>query len=104
MAEHLLTQAQHGGALRATVGDDVLLRLPENPTTGYRWELAVPPGLSLLADEQVPAGSAPGGGGERVLRLRAIAPGCHAVNAALRRAWAPDDTPPSSFSATLEVT
>jgi inhibitor of cysteine peptidase len=104
MAQHLLTQAQHGGALHAAVGDDVLLRLPENPTTGYRWEFSLPAGLSQAADDFAAAGGAPGGGGERVVRLQATAPGRHTVTAALRRSWDAGGPPQASFSATIEVT
>lgn len=103
MAEHLLTPAQHGGSLRAAVGDDLLLRLPENPTTGYRWAFSLPAGLSPVADDYTAAGSAPGGGGERVLRLRATTPGRHAITAALQRSWDAGGAPQASFSATVEV-
>lgn len=103
MAQHLLTPAQHGSALRAALGDDVLLRLPENPTTGYRWVFSLPAGLSQVADDYAAAGSAPGSGGERVLHLRAAAPGQHVVTAVLNRAWDTGAAPQGSFSATVEV-
>ena len=54
---------------RATV------RLRENPTTGYRWELAeLPAGVRLTADRYEPDPAGPGvvgGGGEHVFALRA---------------------------------
>ena len=87
MSEHLLTPAQHGGSVRAALGDTLLLRLPENPTTGYRWQFELPAGLGVSSDDFVMATSAAGAGGERTLRLLASAPGLHRLAAALRRPW-----------------
>jgi inhibitor of cysteine peptidase len=59
-----------------SVGDDVVIRLPENATTGYVWTVpAVGDGLELVEDTMVlPKVVAPGAGGERLVRIRATAP------------------------------
>lgn len=37
MAEVLLTKSDNGRTIDAAVGDSLLVKLPENPTTGFRW-------------------------------------------------------------------
>ena len=83
-----LTDADAGGEHALGVGQEVVLRLPENRTTGYRWELAVPEGVAVEDDgyEAAPPG-APGAGGTRRFRLRPTAAGTHRVTAGLRRSW-----------------
>ena len=103
MHEHLLTQAEHGGSVRVAIGDTILVRLHESPTTGYRWQFELPAALSLSADDFVVAGVAAGAGGERVIRLLASAPGCHELRATLRRSWLPDAEPSARFAVTVDV-
>jgi len=59
------------------VGDGVLIRLPENATTGYVWSaLLAGAGIALVSDEICPADNgAPGAAGERLFRVRAIGVG-----------------------------
>jgi inhibitor of cysteine peptidase len=83
-----LTEADAGGETAVGVSGDVVLRLAENRTTGYSWQLSLPAELAVL-DDTFEAGeaTAPGAGGVRTFRLRATAPGSHRVAAALRRPW-----------------
>lgn len=71
------------------VGDEVVIRLPENATTGYVWSVpAVGDGLEVVEDTMVPPDVAvPGAGGERVVRLRATGPTCADVVLRLGREW-----------------
>jgi predicted secreted protein len=63
----------------------VVLRLPENPTTGYRWE--APDGVAVVHDEYLPPhGSAVGGSGERVFTFASPASPID-VSFALTRPW-----------------
>jgi inhibitor of cysteine peptidase len=72
-----------------SVGDDVVIRLPENATTGYVWTVhAVGDGLELVEDTMVPPGVvAPGADGERLVRVRATAPTRADVVLRLARPW-----------------
>ncbi len=49
MAEVLLTTNDDGRTIETAVGDSLLIELPENPTTGYRWtqEAGSPPAVHL---------------------------------------------------------
>lgn len=89
MAEILVNES--GAAVAAHVGDDVVVRLPENPTTGHVWSPALEPDhLSLQSDDYVPGmitSTRPGAGGERVFRFRADRPGEGALRLELRRPW-----------------
>jgi inhibitor of cysteine peptidase len=72
MAEVELTSADHGATISIQLADEVVLRLPENPTTGFRWELE-PEDLVEVVDDTFELDDDPllGSGGTRVLRLRA---------------------------------
>ena len=84
-----LTEADAGVEQALAVGDEVVLRLAENRTTGFRWDLGdLPDGMALVDDGfEAPSPGRPGQGGVRCLRLRATAPGEHRVSAGLRRSW-----------------
>ena len=77
------------------MGEDVLVRLPQNASTGYIWSLvSLGDGLALVEDSVLataPADteveSAPGAAGERVFHLRAIVPGVWPVHVHLARPW-----------------
>ncbi len=101
MAEIVLTQAHRGQKVQARPGDVVVIRLAENPTTGYRWE--VTDGPVLCGDEFAGAGGAPGAGGERVLRFSVAGPGTTWFSAVLRRQWVTDAVPQARFDVTIEA-
>lgn len=79
-------------AVTAAAGDRLTLRLPENPTTGYRWSATVRGDAIELVSSELLAGPAgrPGAGGERVIVLRATHPGHGEAEFRLARSWAPD--------------
>lgn len=76
-------------------GDELVVRLPENPTTGFRWQLTSSGAgeLALVEERFVPgSGSAdPGAGGERLARYVGRTPGEVQIEAVLRREWDPPD-------------
>lgn len=77
-----------GDPLTATVvGDRVEIRLPENPTTGYRWELVsgVIEVLDSVLEPTPGSAGALGAGGTRVLVVR-VGDGDELV-LELRRPW-----------------
>lgn len=78
------------------VGDTVTIRLPENATTGYVWSVrTIGAGLELVSDEMNPGSGAlalgppvgVGAAGERLVRVRAIAPVDSEVVLRLGREW-----------------
>ena len=106
MSAITLTRADDGRTVELRPGDDVTLRLEENPTTGYQWTLEPTSGevVALRASDHVRApGAAVGGGGERVFTLRAEKAGSATVRAKLWRAWEGDRSVTGTFSVTLRV-
>jgi inhibitor of cysteine peptidase len=92
-----LTEADSGTTVSADPGDTIVVRLPENPTTGYRWEVAGGPSPS--ADDFTSAGTGQGAGGERTLRFTAQ-PG--PITLVLKRPWE-SDKPQATFSISVAV-
>lgn len=90
-----LTEADDGAALEAAPGDALVVRLNENPTTGYRWSLDALEGdvVTLGADEfERSEGAGVGGGGKRILTFSALRPGSADIGLTLRRRWEGDDS------------
>ena len=88
-----LTEADSGRSIEARTGDEIVVRLPENATTGYRWQ------IDSVSQEIEPLGnsyeldSAPGrqpkfgGGGIRQFRFRAKAPAAARIELKRLRPW-----------------
>jgi len=100
-----LGEESNGREISLNVGDTVILRLPENPTTGYRWTLEKDgsPVCSKIGDSFVPpADSRPGSPGTHEWRFRAEKPGAAAVEMRLIRKWN-GDSATRSFALRLLV-
>lgn len=90
MAEILIGDGHNGAAIAGRTGDTLVVRLPENPTTGFRWTVTqADPGLLRLQsdDFQLAAGTGIGSGGLRVLRYVLVAAGDTALALQLARPW-----------------
>jgi predicted secreted protein len=102
MAEIEVTQS--GSTVHLSIGDEIVVRVPEMPTTGYGWTVStVDPALRLVESTFVPPvgnGSepTPGAGGQRVIRLRAAAVGEAGAELALKRSWETDAVPTETFT------
>ena len=86
------------------LGDVLEVRLPENPTTGYRWDFVTSNELTVVGDEF--SGELDGGigaGGQRVVRFQAMKPGTAKVEAANRRSWETEGEAIDSFRVDVEV-
>ena len=94
----------NGTAVRPQLGDTLVVRLPGNPTTGYRWAATrVPPMLPLLSSSYVAA--APGRlgqGGIYVFRFRARA-GSGVLRLDYRRPWETSKPPLRTFRLTIQT-
>jgi inhibitor of cysteine peptidase len=78
------------GSVEVDVGDEIVIQLPENATTGYLWSVReMGDGLDLVEDTTIPATARQGvgAGGVRVIRVRAVAPTRGDLVLQLRRAW-----------------
>ena len=93
-----------GGRVHVKVGDELVLRLPENPSTGYRWVLDPPRGsLELAEDAYVRSrDGAVGSGGERHFTLRATNSGHAEIQLRLARSWEQQAIKQASVAVTIE--
>jgi predicted secreted protein len=92
-----LTESDAGVERAVDVGQEIVVRLQENRTTGYRWQLAMPEDGVVLDDDRFEPGTSgrPGVGGTRTFRLHATRAGTHRLGARLQRPWGSgDDAPP----------
>jgi inhibitor of cysteine peptidase len=98
--EIAVTQDESGGTISVSPGDTVLIKLHENPTTGYRWHIEAAHGL-VLTDDDFVAGVGVGAGGERRFRFAAASPGRASIAMSLGRFW--DTSPQARFELSVDV-
>ena len=77
----IVNQEDLARPVHVRTGEPVVLRLEENPTTGYRWRLKnFPEGkLRVISDKFTLAGDAYGAGGVRELVFEPLQAGHHVV-------------------------
>jgi len=95
MARTFLREPDDGTTITVVVGDEVVLDLAENPTTGYRWEVESQGSVltSSPSTYESNANVAIGGGGRRQIPLLAAQSGETVIRVRLRRTWdAPDES------------
>jgi predicted secreted protein len=85
-----------GTRVEAEPGEEIVIRLTENTTTGYQWTIMDLGRHVELLDERLEAGDT-----ERVIRLRATQPGLSKVRLELKRPW--ERTQIERFEAQVEV-
>jgi inhibitor of cysteine peptidase len=105
IGEVTVSGPDHGRRIEVASDSRIVVRLPENPSTGYRWELEPPleTVLKLIRDShQPPARSVPGAGGIRVFEFRARSAGSALIHLRLRRPWE-SERPHGVFEVTVCV-
>jgi inhibitor of cysteine peptidase len=106
MATILLTGADSGKMLEAHVGDTLVVRLDENPATGYRWTMEKHDEVVMETQSIVYApvhGTGVGGGGQRVLTFKARKAGRVILRLERRRAWEGDTAAAEQFVIAVNV-
>jgi predicted secreted protein len=108
--EFVLGPADRGTVIEVRPGDTVRIRLPENPTTGYRWQVAADSGAALGAIASLvhqsfadAATSAAGAAGERTLVFEAKTPGRASLRLVNKPSWRGDDAAAEDFALELVV-
>jgi inhibitor of cysteine peptidase len=103
----VVTQEQNKATVSVNQGSVITLKLQENPTTGYQWNLTTTPGLRVISDNYVPSdttGKLSGSGGTHVWEISATAKGEQKINAVYMRSWEPVTGNENTFSMTVIVT
>jgi inhibitor of cysteine peptidase len=107
VGEQTLTQADNGTTVRARPGDRIVIRLPENPTTGYRWSSDATDDrvISLRSTEYTPpTGGGVGGSGSVTLVFEARATGEGSIRLKRWRDWEGEASVRERFAVTVSVT
>ena len=96
---------QNGATLRMKVGGSFVLRLPEQPTSGYRWAFTRLDATRLAAGDAAHRRrrSRPGASGVVTWTLTARAPGRVRVELKRWRPWEGDRSIVERFSVTLDI-
>jgi inhibitor of cysteine peptidase len=104
--DSILTEKDNEKEVEASVGTQVRIELPENPTTGYQWKVCDLNGeaLALKSDDYVPGHpSAIGGGGIRQFVFEVMSPGETKLCLKNMRAWEGEEAAVKTFAVTILV-
>jgi inhibitor of cysteine peptidase len=107
MNEKMLTLNDTGKSQSAKFGELIIIKLPENPTTGYNWEIReFDKKIIELADAKYESaeGSQIGGGGMKTFKFKPKSIGSTTVKLILKRISEPDNSAIQHFEANVKVT
>ena len=83
-----LGPADAGTRRSVNVGELTTVRLPENPTTGYRWQIPSENACLRLVEDRFDGAQSPrGAGGDRVLVFEAVRAGSASLRLMKSRSW-----------------
>lgn len=107
MAILQLTEANSGQVVDLALGQVLELRLPENATTGFRWQVRSEPGpgctIQQDTTESPPGPPIAGEGGTHVWRLEGVQVGTCQFSLAYVRPWETGRAPASTFELRINV-
>ncbi|KKG08610.1 protease inhibitor I42 family protein [Methanosarcina sp. 2.H.A.1B.4] len=104
-----ITESGNGTTISLKKGETFYLKLKENPTTGYSWELNLSQGLSRISDKYYPPeskeGEEPlvGAGGVRQWEIKADSEGNQQITAVYKRSWENETGTEDKFTLNVKV-
>ena len=101
----VLTLTDSGRIVDLRVGDEATLRLPDNPSTGYRWavDAADTNLVEIKEGEYVSTSKMVGGGGEAQWLIKAKAPGTTVIKLKRWRPWEGDCSIVERYGITIRI-
>jgi len=102
----VVAEADNGTSISLKKGENFTLKLKENPSTGYAWELNVSEGLSILSDNynQDPAPeNMTGVPGVHSWIIEAVDSGSQQVSGIYKRSWENTTGTEENFTLTVDV-
>jgi inhibitor of cysteine peptidase len=90
----IITESNNGNTIYIKEGQVFYMKLKENPSTGYSWQLSLSNGLNQLSDKYYSPESSKTGGklvigaaGSHSWEIKAVAKGRQQVNGIYKRSW-----------------
>jgi inhibitor of cysteine peptidase len=96
-----VTAQSQGGTVALAPGQAIVIRLAENPATGYRWAVETCGAMQLDADDYQSTGQTIGGSGIRCWRWSSSKHGTSLIALVLKRSWEPENVPIGRFQLTV---
>ncbi|PAV11117.1 hypothetical protein ASJ81_11470 [Methanosarcina spelaei] len=94
LKQQVITEADNGTSISLENGNTFYLKLKENPTTGYSWELNLSQGLNNISGEYYPPEQPEGikeplvgAGGVHLWEIKAVSKGSQQVTGIYKRPW-----------------
>jgi inhibitor of cysteine peptidase len=102
----VVTDEQNNATVYMNKSSVITVKLPENPTTGYQWNLSTTTGLKIMDSTYYPSdttGKLAGSGGIHVWDISTAASGEQKIQAVYVRSWEQPATNGTTFSMTVIV-
>lgn len=110
IVQPVITEADNGTNISLENGSIFFLKLKENPTTGYSWELNLSQGLSNISGQYYPAKQPEGvehplvgAGGVHLWEIKVVADGSQQVKGIYKRPWDSETGTEEKFTLNVEV-
>ena len=103
----VVNESQNSATVSMNRSNLITVKLAENPSTGFQWNLTTTPGLRIIKDEYVPAdtsGRVVGSGGTHSWDISTEMLGQQEINAVYKRSWEPTNGNESTFWMKIVVT
>jgi inhibitor of cysteine peptidase len=96
-------ESSNGSEIELNIGEKFEIILPENPSTGFRWNLVSngEPACKLLDNSFVPSSGSPGSSGNHSWQFQAVQEGLGKIELVYRRSWEQNKRPAQSFTLSL---
>lgn len=101
-----LTEKDNGRRLAVHAGDEILVELPENASTGYRWAIDGQPAKNLElveASARYPGAKVVGAGGTATFHFRVTGPGSGRIALKHGRSWEGDRSVVARFAVSVKA-
>jgi inhibitor of cysteine peptidase len=116
----VIDENYNGKTILITQGDNFCIRLKENPSTGYSWQLSLNKGLKVVSSNyyssipsnSVPSNSVPSNSVQRFIvgaagihswKIKAVARGGQQIKGIYRRSWEKETGKEQTFKLNIKV-
>jgi inhibitor of cysteine peptidase len=103
--EKVYTESADGSTITVPLNGTFMVKLLENPTTGYTWDVSVTPGLTIVNDTYIaPVTTLVGAGGSHVWDVKAIKTGQQKFSGVYKHSWENTTANDTTFALMVNVT